>query len=288
LRKILITGANGFFASRFYEYYKNKYDIIPLTKKQLDVTNEKNTVEIIKECNPDIVIHTAAMTATKDCEDNPSISEYVNITGSKNVAKGCSVIGAKMIFLSTEQVYNGNKNPGPYYEEDCPNPNTQYGKTKLEAETEIKKIIDNVWILRLTWLFGFPERFGKINSNIIWNVMIALLKNERVKFPLNEYRGMTYVYDLITAINKTFDIPYGTYNTGSENNLSTYDIACIVLKEMGLENRIGDLIIKDKERYREHNRDLRMKNTKLKKCGIEFATTEEGIKKCIKEFDYKL
>lgn len=284
--KILITGAGGFLASRFYNYYKNKYDVVPLKRGDLDITDENKVIEVLKSEKPNYVLHTAAIADTGKCEDNKDLSYNINVLGSTNIAKGCSLVGAKMIHLSTEQIYNGNIERGPYNEENVPIPNTTYGKHKLQAEEEIRSILDEAWILRLTWLFGFPERFGKINPNIVWNVVSAAIKGNRIRVPSNEYRGMTYVYDLLENFIKILEIPYGTYNAGSENDLSTYEVAEIVAEELGIGYRIDDIIEKDEERYKDQPRDIRICNKKLKKFGVEFLGTEDAIKKCVQEFGF--
>lgn len=279
-------GCRRIFASRFINFYKDKYDIIPLRRQDLDITDRQKVIEAFELYKPDYVLHTAAMAATKDCEDNPQKAYDINVNGSIYAAEACRKINAKLVYFSSEQIFNGNIENGPYDEEIVPQPNTAYGRNKLEAEKKVRDIIDNVWILRFTWLFGFPERNSKVNANIIVNVLKAALKNEKTKFPANEYRGMTYVYDLISNFEKIFEIPYGTYNTGSENNLSTYETACIVLRELGLDSRKDEIIEKDTEKYKESTRDLRISNKKLRNSGISFMTTEEGIKKCIQEFHY--
>jgi dTDP-4-dehydrorhamnose reductase len=233
------------------------------------------------------VLHTAALAATQDCEDNPEKAYDINVNGSIYIAEACRETEAKLFHFSTEQIFNGNKEKGPYNEDTVPCPSTVYGENKLEAENRIREILDNVWILRLTWLFGFPEKDSRVNPNILLNVLKALLKNEKTKFPANEYRGMTYVYDLISNFEKIFQIPWGTYHTGSENNLSTYDTACTVLNEMGLGSRKDEIIEKDTEKYKENPRDLRISNSKLRDYGISFMTTEEGIKKAIKDFNFR-
>ncbi|WP_392486229.1 SDR family oxidoreductase [Haloimpatiens sp. FM7315] len=288
MKKILITGAAGFFGRRFVNFYKNKYEIIDLERKDLDITNEDKVIEKIRFYKPDYVLHTAAIADTKFCENNPLKAYKINVLGSINVAKATKEVNGKLIYLSSEQIFNGNLESGPYSEDTLANPNTVYGKNKLEAEGKIKDIIDEVWILRLTWLFGFPEKNAKVNPNIIMNVLNATLKNKKTKFPLNEYRGMTYVYDLIQNIEKIFNIPYGIYNTGSENNLSTYETSCVVLKELGLNHRINEIIEKDEEKFKEIPRDLRINNEKLRDLNIIFMSTEEGIKKCIEDFHYKI
>lgn len=287
MKKILITGANGFFASRFYKFYKNKYDILPFTSKELDVRNEASFISKAKEYKPDYIINTAAITSTEICENNPEFTRNININGNVNAAKASEITGAKMIYLSSEQVFNGNPEPGPYTENTLPIPSTNYGRHKLEGEKIVKEMLkDNVWILRFTWMFGLPETCGKTGSNLLWNIISAAIKGEKIKVPANEYRGMTYVYDMISSMDKIFEIPCGTYNVGSRNDLSNYEVAKIVLKSMGISHRINDIIIKDEEKYKTSPRDLRMANDKIASYGITYPETAVAIKKCIEDFNY--
>lgn len=285
---ILITGSEGFFASRFIEYYKDRYNIVSLNHKDLDITDEIQTIDTITRINPAYLVHAAAISDTSICERNPDLSYNVNVNGSINIAKGCAASGTKLIYLSSDQVYNGNIEAGPYNEECVVKPNTVYGYHKIEAENAINKILHDIVVLRLTWLFSLPERHRKTNSNIVWNVVKSSIKNECIKFSTNEYRGITYVYDLINNFNKILYLPSGVYNAGSENNLSTYETAKVVLERMGLNLRIEELLIKDVERYKDNNRDLRICNNKLKNYGIHFTSTEEAINNCLNDFKYML
>ncbi|MDD7793905.1 SDR family oxidoreductase [Clostridium sp. 'White wine YQ'] len=285
MKKILVTGAEGFFASRFIEYYKNEFNIVALNKKDLEITKEES-IEQIKYINPDYVVHAAAISDTGLCERNPELSYKVNVEGSINVAKGCEASKAKLIYLSSDQVYNANIQSGPYSEECIVVPNTVYGKHKIEAENHIAKMVDDAVILRLTWLFSLPERNKKVNSNIIWNIIKAAVKNQSISLPANEYRGITYVYDLIRNISKIINIPGGIYNAGSENNLSTYEIGKSIIEQMGLSNRVEDILIKDTDRYKDSKRDLRISNKKLNNMDVSFPDTQEAIINCLKEFSY--
>jgi dTDP-4-dehydrorhamnose reductase len=286
MKKILLTGSNGFFASRFYTYYKNKYDILPLGHKDLDIRDESKSLEIIRNFSPDYVIHTAAIAETGLCEKNPELSYDINVRGSINIAKACNLTKSKLIYLSSEQVFNGNVESGPYNENCIPSPNTIYGEHKLKAEDQIKELIDELVILRFSWLFGFPEKNCKVSSNILWNVVSSVLKDKKLKLPANEFRGMTYVYDLIENFNKIINLPCGTYHTGSENNLSTFDIASLILKEIGLGHKSNIYLEKDLEKYKDHPRDIRISNSKLKNYGIALPETEDGIRNCLKDFNY--
>lgn len=268
MNTVLITGAQVFFASRFIKYYEQKYNVIGLNHSNLDITDEKETIKTIIKYKPDNVIHCAALSDTSLCQINPERSYNINVKGSINIAKGCLEAKAKLIYLSSDQVYNGNNEVGPYNEDCNALPNTVYGNHKMQAEKGIREIMDNIVILRLTWLFGLPERYTKVNSNIVWNVVKAALKNESIKLPSKEYRGITYVYDLIENFDKIIHLNKGIYNAGSENDLSTYEIGEIVLSKMGLAPRIKEILVKDIEKYKMQTRDLRISNDKLKNLNI--------------------
>ena len=288
MEKIAITGSNGFLGSRFIDFYKDKYDIIPLSHNDLDIKNYERAIEVIKSVKPTYLIHTAAISDTGFCEKNPKLSYDVNVNGSINIAKACDTMGVKMIYLSSDQVYGGNEDIGPYDEITVPITNNIYGKHKLEAEKALKEILEDAVILRITWLYSLPERNKPLKPNIIWNVVKAALNNKPVEFRANEYRGITYVYDLINAFDKILQLPGGVYNAGSGNNLNTYELGESILKEMGLEHRIHELLIKDTESFKTKSRDLRICNKKLEKYDIYFDETEKSLSKCINDFKFHI
>ena len=286
--KILLTGGNGFFCTRFVSKYKNIYEILSASSSMLDVTDESKVTETISNFKPDYVIHAAAIASTEFCDKNPETAYKINVIGSINVARACKKFNAKMIFLSSEQVFNGNVMPGPYTEEITPSPNTVYGKNKLEAESLLKDILGELWILRFTWLFGLPERNCSMSSNILWDTLTSILKGKKIKVTPNEYRGLTYVHEVIDQFPKILNIPYGTYHVGSHNSLNRYDTCCLILKEVGLGHRIDELLEKDLDKYKDNTRDIRLCTDKIKSYGIEFSELTDGIKKCLKEFKLKL
>jgi len=252
----------------------------------LDIKNYEKTIKVIKSIKPTYLIHTAAISDTGLCEKNPKLSYDVNVNGSINIAKACDMLGVKMIYLSSDQIYGGNGAIGPYDEITVPITNNIYGKHKLETEKVLKEILVDAVILRITWLYSLPERNKPLKPNIIWNVVKAALNNKPVEFKTNEYRGITYVYDLINAFDKILQLPEGVYNAGSENDLNTYELGESILKKMGLEHRIHELLIKDTESFKTKSRDLRICNKKLEKYDIYFDETEKSLSKCINDFKF--
>lgn len=286
MKKILLTGGAGFFCARFTQKFKNEYEILSTDKDNLDITDKENVFKVFSEFKPDYVIHAAAIAVTDFCNKNPEIAHKINVDGAVNVAKACKEIGAKLVFISSEQVFNGNKERGPYDEEHTPVPDTVYGQNKLEAEGLLKEIINELWIVRFTWLFGMTERKMNMASNVLWETITALLKGEKIYASPNEFRGMTYAAEMIENVEKLFKLPYDTYHLGSVNELSRYEVVKHILTEMGLENRISEVLVKDEEKYKNSPRDVRLNTEKARKNGLEFLTTKEGLTKCIN--DYKL
>ncbi|GFZ32156.1 NAD(P)-dependent oxidoreductase [Clostridium zeae] len=288
MKKILLTGGNGFFGTRLADFYRGKYEVIVTDKDDLDIVNEEEVVNAFKEIKPDFVIHAAAIAVTDFCNKHPELAYKINVQGAINVAKACKEVGAKMVFISSEQVFNGNDNRGPFNEESTPVPNTVYGENKLEAEKLVKDILDEVWVLRFTWQFGLPQRGFNMASNILWDTMTAIMKGEKIIALTNEFRGMTYVYELIEQFDKIFEIPYDTYHVGSVNNLSRYEVVKFIIKQLGLEHRTEEILEADTEKYSDNPRDVRLDTSKLARFGIKFGTTEEGIVRCLNEFKIKL
>jgi len=287
MKKILVTGINGFFASRFADFYKSKYAVTGISHQQLDITDADQTLQIIQANSPDYIVHAAAIADTMLCQNEPELSLAVNVNGAVNVARAAVACGARFIYLSSDQIYVGNNaGAGPHREDEPVTPANVYGRHKLQAETEILSFMPEAIALRLTWLFGLPERNKKISSNLVWNLAKTMMSNQPAGFPVHDLRCVTYVYELIENIEKMFNIPGGIYNAGSENDLNGYELAQTVFKAMGFENRIEELLLKDEERFRDHPRDMRISNQKLKACGITFSNSADAIKKCVKDFSF--
>ena len=127
-----------------------------------------------------------------------------------------------------------------------------------------------------------------MSANILWGTLTDILKGKKTLVTPNEYRGLTYVHEVIDQFPKIFEIPYGIYHVGSHNSLSRYDICSLIIKEVGLEHRIEELLEKDLEKYKNHTRDIRLCTDKIRSYGLNFSESSDGIKKCIKEFKLKL
>ncbi|MFZ5968385.1 MAG: SDR family oxidoreductase [Bacillota bacterium] len=288
MKKIFLTGGNGFFCTRFAKAYAHQYQILSTDVPALDITDRDKVMQAIQQFQPDYIIHAAAVASTDFCNKNPDLAHKINVLGAVHVAEAAKAVNAKMVFISTEQVFNGNTEPGPYKEDDQPLPDTVYGKTKLEAELRLKEIIEELWVLRFTWLFGLPERSCSMSPNILWDTLASAIKGEKSNVTCNEYRGLTYVHDVIDQFPKIFELPYDTYHIGSHNDVNRYEISKFILEEAGLGERIEQLLEKDAEKYGDQPRDARLCNEKIKKLGVVFDETKDSLRKCINEFKFRV
>lgn len=173
MKKLLITGSTGFLGSRLALYYKDKYELLLPTHSQLNVSREETVMAYMEQFQPDIVLHCAALSNTWYCEQHPDESHRVNVQGTVKIAKACKHIGAKLVFMSSDQVYNGTPVSGPLKEQDVFQPVNVYGRHKLEAEQRALRNNPMSVALRLTWMYDVPGSHMKLNSNILVNIQKA-------------------------------------------------------------------------------------------------------------------
>lgn len=282
MKKILITGATGFLGSRLAHYYKDKYELLLPTHGELNVSREEAVIEYMEECCPDIVIHCAALSNTWYCEQHPEDSHRVNVQGTVKLAKACKNIGAKLIFMSSDQVYNGTPMLGPLKESDVFQPVNVYGQHKLEAEQRALRNNPTSVGLRLTWMYDLPESQMKLNSNILVNLHKAIHEATTIKAATHEYRGVTNVWEVVRNMEKVFAMPGGVYNYGSCNAINSYELNLQVASMMGVKDSSA-LVLPDEERFCEQTRNLTMDCSAIAEYNIHFNDSVEGIERALRK-----
>ncbi len=278
--KILITGGSGFLGSRLAYYYREKYELLLPAHSELNVSHEETVRAYMEEHRPEVVIHCAALSNTWYCEQHPEESHRVNVQGTVRIAKACKLTGAKLIFMSSDQVYNGTPMLGPLKEEDVLQPVNIYGRHKLEAEQRAQWNLPDSVGLRLTWMYDLPDSRMKLNSNILANLQKACNEGSTVKVAAHEYRGVTNVWEVVRNIDKALSLPGGIYNFGSGNTMNSYELQLKVAKLMGLENP-SEWILPDVERFSEMERNLTMDCSLISKHGIHFNDSVEGVEEAL-------
>ena len=148
----------------------------------------------------------------------------------------------------------------------------------------MKEILDELWIVRFTWMFGLPERGKNMSNGILWDTILKLQNQETIVASKREFRGMGYIYETIANIEKLFESPFGTYHLGATNNNSRYEIVERILKLLGLEEKLDEVLKEDTVHYLDHNRDVRLDTTKAKEAGMVWSDTWDAVEICLKEF----
>lgn len=280
MKKLLITGSSGFLGSRLALYYKDKYELLLPTHSQLNVSREEAVMAYMEQFQPDIVLHCAALSNTWYCEQHPDESHRVNVQGTVKIAKACKHIGAKLVFMSSDQVYNGTSVSGPLKEQDVFQPVNVYGRHKLEAEQRALRNNPMSVALRLTWMYDVPGSHMKLNSNILVNIQKALDEGTTIKAATHEYRGVTNVWEVVRNMEQTLELPGGIYNYGSGNHIDSYTLFLKVANIMGAKEP-STFILPDEERFSEQTRNLTMDCSLINNFGIRFNDSVEGIEKAL-------
>lgn len=281
MKKILITGSTGFLGSRLAYYLKDRYELLLPTHAELNVSREDAVRADMEEYQPDIVLHCAALSNTWYCEQHPEESHRVNVQGTVRIAKACKLTGAKLVFMSSDQVYNGTPMLGALKEEDVLQPVNIYGQHKLECEQRAQWNIPESVGLRLTWMYDLPGSSMKLNPNILVNLRRAHDEGNPIKAATHEYRGVSNVWEVVRNIEKAISLPGGIYNFGSGNILNSYELHLHAAALMGLDSP-SQLVVPDEERFSDLPRNLTMDCTLIGEYGIRFNDSVEGIENAIK------
>ena len=280
-RKIMITGGSGFLGSRLAHYYKEKYELLLPTHSQLNVSREEAVREYLEQHRPEVVIHCAALSNTWYCEQHPEESHRVNVQATVRIAKACKLIGAKLLFMSSDQVYNGTPLLGPLREEEMLQPVNVYGRHKLEAEQRALLNLPDAVGLRLTWMYDLPSSPMKLNSNVLVNLQKASTEGTTIQAATHEYRGVTNVWEVVRHMEQAITLPGGIYNYGSGNTLCSHDLFLRIAQEMGLSDPTA-WILPDEERFSQQPRNLTMDCSLIGRHGIRFLDSVEGVQEALR------
>ena len=280
MKKLLITGASGFVGSRVVARWRNEYKILAPTHAELDITDAASVEHYIIENAPQVVLHLAALSNTWYCEQHPEESYRVNVEGVCNLAAASARNGVRFIFFSSDQVYNGNCESGPLSEDVAVAPENVYGRHKLEAELRALELCPTAVALRATWMYDIERAGMPVHANFVLNITRAIKERTPLVLPVREYRGITWVRDVVEFLPVTFALPGGVYNYGAGNTMNTYETACCYCEMLaGLQS--GALLQPDYERYPGHERNLSMSTEKIFRASggtVFFSTTMDGLR----------
>ena len=257
---ILVTGPNGFVGEKIMKLCK---DVIPCPS--LRTASEEDIRRIVAESGADTIIHTAAISDIGTCQANPEASYRANVQIPVWLAKAAKNI--KLICFSSDQVYSGMEEEGPYSEETV-KPGNLYAEHKLLMEQQVLDIDPDAVMLRAEWMYDYYEK----KSNYFMNILRA---KDTVSFSSRQFRGVTYVKEVALNMEKVMELPGGAYNFGSETTKSMYEITREFLNLLGKDVKLEDA---------PPRRNLWMNCEKARKLGVDFLTVDEGLKACAKDY----
>lgn len=228
--KILVTGITGqlgFDVVR--ELKERKFDVIGVSSSEMDITDENKVREVIKNVSPDAVIHCAAYTAVDKAEEDVEKCMSVNAKGTEYIADICNELDIKMMYFSTDYVFNG-EGTKPWSVDDEIKPLNLYGDSKYQGEIAVKNNLEKYFILRISWVFG-------INGKNFVKTMINLSKNHSQISVVNDQIGSpTYTCDLAKLVaDMIVTNKYGVYHVTNEGTCSWYDFAVEIFKKSNID-----------------------------------------------------
>ena len=263
-KKFLITGYKGQLGYDLVRELnaRGEYDILALDKDDMDITNRDRVFEIVSSYKPDVIFHCAAWTAVDKAEDMEDMVRSINVTGTKNLVDASIEVGAKMVYMSTDYVFDGKKE-GLYTEEDKVNPQSVYGLTKYEGEEEVRRN-PNHFITRISWVFG-------INGNNFINTMLKLSNTHKELTVVDDQIGSpTYTVDLAKLlVEMSYTQKYGTYNVNNEGYCSWAEFAKYIMESNNKDTKIIPVSTEEYLKITSAKQAYRPRNSKLDKSKLE-------------------
>ena len=287
--KVFVTGVGGQLGYDVMNELKRRgyeaigSDITDSADIQLDITDKTAVERVLTEIKPDAVIHCAAWTAVDAAEDEENKEKVcaVNVVGTRNIAEVCKQINCKMVYISTDYVFNGQGTEP--WQEDCKDfaPLNYYGQTKLEGELVVAELLDKFFIVRIAWVFGLNgKNFIKTMINVGKKYDTVRVVNDQIGTP-------TYTYDLARLLVDMVETDkYGYYHATNEGGyISWYDFCCEFYKQYGLTTKVIPVTTEEyglSKAARPFN--SRLDKSKLTEMGFEpLPTWQDAVKRYLEE-----
>jgi dTDP-4-dehydrorhamnose reductase len=282
--KILGTGLSGLVGSRIVELLSSKYEFDSSTE---DITNRDLISKRVKGSDASIVLHLAAKTDVDGCEKDKEKREEgdawrINVVGTKNIANVCLQTNKKLIYISTDFVFDGEKEDG-YEETDSPNPINWYGKTKYEGEVKIQESGVEFIIARIS--YPYRARYD-LKKDFVRGLIERLRNSQPLTMVTDHIMNPTFVDDIAYALdfliqkNET-----GIFHVVGNQPISPYDAGILISKTLGLPNpKISKTTREEFFKGRApRGFNLYLKNDKIKRLGINMRSFEEGLREIINQ-----
>ena len=280
--KVLVTGVKGQLGYDVVnELEKRGHIAIGTDIEEMDITDKESVTSVIKENAPDAVIHCAAYTAVDAAEDNEVLCRKINADGTQNIADVCKELDSKMIYISTDYVFDG-EGERPWEPEDERTPLNVYGQTKYEGELAVQNTLDKYFIVRIAWVFG-------VNGKNFIKTMLNLGKTRDSLTVVNDQFGSpTYTYDLAKLLVDMVETEkYGIYHATNEGICTWYEFACEIFKQAGMNVKVSPVSASEYPAKAKRPSNSRMSKEKLTNNGFEkLPTWQDALSRYLKEIEF--
>lgn len=280
--RVLVTGAAGQLGHDVMdELEKRNHEAVGVDVQEMDITDEVKVQQVITEADVDAVIHCAAYTAVDAAEDNVELCRKINAEGTENVAKVCRDLDLKMMYISTDYVFDG-QGKRPWEPDDERHPLNVYGQTKYEGEIAIEECLDKYFIVRIAWVFG-------VNGKNFIKTMLNLAKTHDRLTVVNDQTGSpTYTYDLARLLVDMIETEkYGRYHATNEGLCTWYEFACEIFKQAGVEIEVAPVSSAEYPAKAKRPENSRMSKAKLDENGFErLPSWQDALNRYLREIEH--
>jgi dTDP-4-dehydrorhamnose reductase len=235
--RILLTGSQGQLGRALQAVLGGTHDVIAVDRDTIDL-EQPESIDALAATGATLVIHPAALTHVDGCARDPGLAYRVNALGTKYVALACQRLNAPLVYISTNEVFNGSANI-PYYEYDRAAPINPYGWSKWCGEQVVRELLSRFYIVRVAWLFGGEKNFVR-------TVLRLAAEHSEITMVADEVSNPTYAPDASAAIARLIEQPvYGTYHVVNEGACSRYALAAEALRLGGFTMRLTPVRLAD-------------------------------------------
>lgn len=228
--RVLVTGVKGQLGYDVVnEMKKRGIEPVGVDVEEMDITDKAACDKVITEANVDAVIHCAAYTAVDAAEDNVDVCMKVNAEGTRNIAEVCKKLDIKMMYISTDYVFDG-EGTRPWEPDDERHPLNVYGQSKYEGELAVEELVEKFFTVRIAWVFG-------VNGKNFIKTMLRIGKERGAASVVDDQIGSpTYTYDLARLLVDMIQTDkYGRYHATNEGLCSWYEFACEIFRAAGMD-----------------------------------------------------
>ena len=262
--RILVTGVKGQLGYDVVnELEKRGHTAIGVDIDEMDITDAEAVDRVITEADVEAVIHCAAYTAVDAAEDNLELCRRVNAAGTENIAKVCKKLDLKMVYISTDYVFDG-EGERPWEPDDRRDPLNAYGIGKYEGELAVEENLEKYFIIRIAWVFG-------VNGKNFIKTMLKLGETrDEVSVVNDQIVSPTYTYDLARLIVDMVETEkYGRYHATNEGFCSWYEFACEIFRQAGMNVKVHPVTSDEFPAKAKRPHNSRMSKEKLSENGFE-------------------